>query len=272
MSRSSSNAAISFAAPFKTKGDDIEGLRAIHERTHQAVFNAKTIAIVGAGAVGVELAGEIAFAMPDKKIALISSQMTLFPDLPRQFGRALLGKLKAIGIEVILGEKAENLARLDMPHAGTLTLSNGRNIEADVIFPAIGARANSKILASLPGVRIEPSNRVKVDRWLRPSEFPNVFAAGDVAETGDPMSLSGAFRQLPWLKKALLHVAIGKPIKTLKPYTPWKIAPIAVPLGPKKGNSYIFMNFGDRFTSCLKGRLFLAHQNKKFGRIVSEKV
>ncbi|NER78589.1 MAG: FAD-dependent oxidoreductase [Leptolyngbya sp. SIO1D8] len=259
-----------YAAPFKAIGDDIEGLRAINERTHKAVLNAKTIAIVGAGAVGVELAGEIAFAMPDKKIVLISNKTTLFPNLPKKFGHALLNKLKAAEVEMILGEKVKNLARLDMPYSGTLTLSNGRNIEADIIFPVIGARANSKILSSLPGIQIGHSNRVKVDQWLRPSELPNVFAAGDVAYTGDVMTISGASRQLHWLKKALLHVMIGKPIKTLKPYTPWKIAPIGVPLGPKKGNSYIFMTFGDRVTSCLKGRLFLGHKNKAFGRIISE--
>ena len=62
----------------------------------------------------------------------------------------------------------------------------------------------------------------------------------------------------------------GKPVESLKPYAPWKMAPIAVPLGPNKGNAYIFMTFGDRVTSCLKGQLFLTHKNKAFGRIVSE--
>ncbi|TYO84563.1 FAD-dependent oxidoreductase [Oceanicella actignis] len=63
----------SYALPFKPEGDDIEGLRRANRRVHDQLRAARTIGIVGAGAVGTELAGEIAHAMPDKKITLISA-------------------------------------------------------------------------------------------------------------------------------------------------------------------------------------------------------
>ncbi len=55
------------AAPFKGNGQGIEALRAKHASVHAALKAVETVAIVGAGAVGTELAGEIAHYMPAKK-------------------------------------------------------------------------------------------------------------------------------------------------------------------------------------------------------------
>ncbi|MEM8544190.1 MAG: FAD-dependent oxidoreductase, partial [Cyanobacteria bacterium P01_H01_bin.119] len=74
---------------FKPEGDDIEAFRAAHRDVYQKLQAANTVAIVGAGAVGTELAGEIAHAMPDKKVTLISSAASLFPDLPPKLGASL---------------------------------------------------------------------------------------------------------------------------------------------------------------------------------------
>lgn len=263
----------SYAKPFKAKGEEgIDGLRAANKKVHESVLAAKTIAIVGAGAVGTELAGEIAFAMLDKKVVLISNQKSLFPELPEKFGRSLLKKLKAMGVEVVLGQSAENLSNLDTPYAGILILSDGQSIDADPIFPVTGARANFELLATLPDVEIGRANRAKVDAWLRPSsKLSNVFAAGDVSENGDLMTIVALARQVPWLKKTFLSAINGKAIESMKPYAPWKKnPPIAVPLGPKKGNTYLFMTLGSWATSMMKGKdLFLSKRNKKMGRDLS---
>ncbi len=257
----------SYAAPFKVNGDHIEELRTAVHNTHKMVTSANSIAIIGAGAVGIELAGEIATAMPEKNITLVSKAPQLLQDLPEKFGNLILKKLHKLGVETILGERAENLMQTDAPYEGEVTLSNGQTINADVIFPAIGARANATLLTDLPNVETGHANRVKVDPWLRPSsELPNVFAAGDVAETGDLMTIVGITRQLPWLKKTLLSVIDGRPVTQTAPYSPWKNAPIVLPLGPKKGGSYIFMTVGDKITSMMKGKdLFLSKRNKAMG-------
>jgi pyruvate/2-oxoglutarate dehydrogenase complex dihydrolipoamide dehydrogenase (E3) component len=95
-----------------------------------------------------------------------------------------------MGVEVVLGQSAEILSKLETPYAGTLTLSDGQSIDADLVFPAIGARANSELIATLPDIEIGHANCVKVDAWLRPSsKLPNVFAAGDESENGDLMTI-----------------------------------------------------------------------------------
>ncbi|PVA06507.1 hypothetical protein DC363_08165 [Thalassorhabdomicrobium marinisediminis] len=140
---------------------------------------ARTIGIVGAGAVGTELADEIAHTMPDKKITLISDTDRLFPNMLEKLGDALASKLRDAGVTLVFGHRAENLQSLNEPYAGSLKLSDGSEHDLDLIIPVLGSRASSESLEDLPGVQKSTANRVKVDPWLRPSSLPNVFAAGD---------------------------------------------------------------------------------------------
>ncbi|MDO6800645.1 NAD(P)/FAD-dependent oxidoreductase [Shimia thalassica] len=255
------------AMPFKPNSGGIEQLRADNARIHGLLQATGRVTIVGAGAVGTELAGEIAHFMPEKEITLVSGTPTLFPDMPQKLGASLKAKLEAAGVNVILGSRAENLESLTAPYIGDLSLNNGQTVPAGLVFPAIGSRATSEILAALPGVSKGSANRIKVDSWMRPSALPNVFAAGDVAEMGDAMTIVATNRQIPWLKKSLLALVDGKKVEDLKPYTPWKKAPILVPLGPEKGNSFLSLfTAGDFLTRKIKGEgLFLQKTHKRFG-------
>ncbi len=257
------------AVPFKSNDGDINGLRSTNAKVHTKLTEAKTVAIVGAGAVGTELAGEIAHAFPDKDVHLISSEATLFPHHPAKLGRELSKKLKASGVSLTFGVRAENLESLTTPYTGTLSLSNGTKIKADLVFPVIGSKATSTLLQSLPGAEIRRAERVKTDAWMRPSQFGNIFAAGDAAETGDAMTIVGASRQTAWLTKTLKALIAGKKVEDLKPYSPWgPKAPFLVPLGPKLGNSFLgIFTAGNFITRKLKGEdLFLSKYNKLLGR------
>jgi NADH dehydrogenase FAD-containing subunit len=252
------------AMPFKPANDNIEAFRADSARIHGMLAAAQNVAIVGAGAVGTELAGEIAHFMPDKKVTLISSESSLFPTMPARFGKALLGKLNEAGVKTIFNARAENLESMTEPYLGELQLSNGDSIAADLIFPVIGSRAKSTLLEPLPGVVKGHAGRIKTDPWLRPSDLPNVFAAGDVAEAGDAMTIVAVSRQVPWLKKTLTSLIDGKKVEDLGKYKPWGKAPILVPLGPQKGNSYLVMfTAGDFLTRLMKGKdLFVSKYRK----------
>ena len=259
------------ALPFKPKGSNIDQFRQEHDRIHKLLKDAQSVAIVGGGPVGVELAGEIAHFMPDKKISLISSQLALFPEKPRKFGLGLEQKLRSVGVELILGHRVEQLEHTDMPYRGALKLESGEEVHADLIFPTIGSRAVSNLLTDLPGSKRSKANRVAVDPWLRPSEYANVFAAGDVADNGDEMTIVAIVRQAPWLTKTLKSLLKGKPIDSVKPYTPWSAkSPIVVPIGPKLGNSFLgLFTTGNWLTSKLKGGDMVSKYNKNFGRQLS---
>ncbi|MES0811420.1 FAD-dependent oxidoreductase [Roseibium sp. SCPC15] len=255
-------------SPFKPVGGDIEALRQANRQVHEQLLHARSVVIVGSGAVGIELAGEIAHAMPEKKIMLLSDKQALLPEMPRKLGRSLEAKLRAEGVEIVFGARAANLQSTSEPHAGTIQLDNGQSISADIVFPAIGSKANSSLLEMLPDVRKTAAGRIATDGWMRPSSLENVFAAGDVAENGDAMTIVAIARQLPWLTKTLKGLVSGKNLVDMKPYSPWKKAPILLPLGPHKGSSFLVLfTAGNWVTSKIKGLdLFLTKYNKSFGR------
>lgn len=255
-----------YAAPFKPAGNSIADFRQIHAEVSTKLSNANSVVIVGAGAVGTELAGEIAAARPDTSVTLISSDDHLFPMYPKRFGAALKRKLSHLGVNLVLGQKVQDLRYLDQPYGGSVTLSNGEKIAADLIFPVIGSRPQSDLLQTLPGVCDGTAGRIATDKWMRPSDYPNVFAAGDVADVGDGMTIVATTRQNPWLIKTLQQLVAGATVESLKPYKPWKKAPILVPLGPNIGNSWLFATVGNWVTRQMKGKyLFIPKYRKAFG-------
>lgn len=253
---------------FKSASGDITGLRAANAAWHKALAEASSVAIIGAGAVGTELAGEIADAMPGKSVSLISSDAALFPGFPPKLGASLLNKLRAMKVDVILSDRAIDLPSGASPGGGTVTLSSGRRIEADLIVPAVGARMNTGLADQLPDVKRGPDKRLVVDGWMRPSSLPNVFAAGDAADNGDLMTIVAVSRQVPWLAKLLKSVAAGQTVESQTQYKPWGKAPILVPLGPNRGSSFLMIaTLGDWVTRMMKGRdLFITKYRKLLGQ------
>lgn len=256
----------SYAAPFKPSGDSIEDFRQTSSNVSAQLAKASSVVIVGAGAVGTELAGEIAAAQPGKSITLISSNDRLFPTYPAKLGAQLKRKLETVGVTVVLGQRAQDLRHVDQPYKGSVTLTDGTVIKADLVFPVIGSKPQTSLLQDLPGVRVGSLGRLKADAWLRPSDYPNVFIAGDLADIGDGMTIVATTRQNPWLIKTLKKVIDGTPVESQKPYDPWKKAPILVPLGPVLGNSWLFATVGNWITRKMKGKdLFIPKYRKAFG-------
>ena len=259
----------SYAQPFKASGD-IAAFRSATLEAHQKLRAARSVAIVGAGAVGTELAGEIAAGMPGKTITLISATPALFPDFPPALGRRLQADLLSMGVALRLGAKAERLQGADGPSAGPVALAAG-GVVADLVFPAMGATPVNALARDLPGAELDRLGRVRVDAWLRPAGRTNVFAFGDVAATGDLMTIVAITRQAPWLAKSIKAVVAGRRLESLPAYAPWPSPPILIPLGPRRGASVLPLTrsgptVGGFLTSSIKGKaLFIPRYRKEFG-------
>ncbi|MEM1288127.1 MAG: FAD-dependent oxidoreductase [Pseudomonadota bacterium] len=252
---------------FKPAEEGIEAFRLAQAKVEAQIKQADRIAIVGAGAVGTELAGEIAHAFPAKALTLISAEPSLFPAFPAKLGSGLAQRLAETGVDLILGQRVADLQSTTEPYAGTVTLEDGTAFEADLVIPCIGSKPQTALFDTLPDIVRSADGRVKVDDYLRPSSLPNVFAAGDAVDAGDAMTIVAASRQQPWLAKFLKGLASGKTFDDQKAYTPWDKAPILVPLGPEKGNSYLMIaTFGDFITKTIKGKdLFIGKYRKLLG-------
>ena len=262
-----------YAAPFKHTNAGLDEFRAAARQAAASLVEAKTIAIIGAGPVGTELAGEIAQAYPAKEVHLITDEMSLFPRYTPKLAKRLQADFSRLGVKVHTGKLVSNLESLSEPYAGTVNLPGGESIEADLVFPVIGSRPQSALLESVDGVKTAADGRVEHDGWMRPSTFrSNLFAIGDVLASGDAMTIVAISRQVPWLEKRIKAALVGTSVESQKPYLPWPLPPIILPLGPTLGATALplgkkGMALGHWLTSRMKGKdLFITKYRKQLGQ------
>lgn len=261
-----------YAAPFKPQTDRCDDFCAAVWDANKAVREARHVAIVGAGAVGVELAGEIASSMPGKTVTLIGEGQGLFPDYTGGLGRRLEQDLRALGVHVIKGMRIADLKATDHPSEGPLSSADGKVIDANLVIPTIGARFDNTLLRTMPQVTFDSLGRANVDAWLRLPGSANIFALGDAAANGDKATIVAVMRQCDWLAKHLVALSRGSRSEKLPPYRPYKVQPILVPVGPARGASVLpfgrkGLAVGAWFTSTIKGKgLFVSRYRRDFRR------
>lgn len=263
-----------YALPFKPAGDCVDALRSACLAAHQQLQAAQSVAVVGGGAVGIELAGEIASGMPQLQVSLVHAHQELLPNYPERLSKQLKKQLQSLGVQIYSNCYALRMPQSDAPFSGTLELCTGETLYADMVIPAIGATANNELLTALPGVERTAAGRIRTDAWLRPCpSMPTVFAAGDVADSGDGMTIVATIRQLPWLEKTLRAVLRGQSAQAGSAYKPWPLAPVLLPLGHQIGSSWlpapIFPSLGvvgSTVTTLIKGKhLFIGKYRKLLG-------
>jgi NADH:quinone reductase (non-electrogenic) len=161
---------------------------------------APTIAVVGAGFTGIELALELRDrllahgadrAAERLRIVLIDRAATIGPELGPGPRPEIEAALEAANVELRLGATvrgftADGLAadRVDFANDSVL-FADDSVLAADAVVLATGMAA-SPFAAQVPGAR-DALGRVVVDTALRAPAAPEVFVAGDAAaaDTGD---------------------------------------------------------------------------------------
>ncbi|MGA1347854.1 MAG: NAD(P)/FAD-dependent oxidoreductase [Burkholderiaceae bacterium] len=159
------------------------------------------VAIVGAGATGVELAAElhnatralVSFSLdnidPDKhiRIHLIEASDRILPALPERLSAKALSLLQGLDVEVHLNARVAEI----LPRA--VRLSDERLIPAEMVVWAAGVKA-PEFLSQL-GLQSNAIHQILVNEGLQSLSDPSIFALGDCAAA-------------PWL---------GKPAGSLVP-------------------------------------------------------
>ena len=165
----------------------------------------KTLAIVGAGAVGVEFASIF---------HRFGTKVTIFEMLPRavpledeEISKELERYFRKTGIRVETGAKVENVRNTGKSVKLAATLANGKTeeLEVDKLLVAVGRKPNTEKIG-VENTKIELERGfIKVDQWQRTGE-PGVYAIGDVV-FGTPQLAHVAAREG---MIAVAHMA-GKP-------------------------------------------------------------
>ena len=137
----------------------------------------KTLAIIGAGAIGLEMAA--LWASLGTKVTVIEKMNQILPGWDSQLARTLNRELKQLGIEYIL--KAE-LTGAKIHKAGvTLQLKMG-DVTAEKILVAVGRRANLQSAGiQEAGIALtDDGKHIAVDENYQTS-LPAIYAIGDLA-------------------------------------------------------------------------------------------
>ena len=165
----------------------------------------KSLAILGAGAVGVEFAS--CFHRFGSKTSVFEMLPRIVPVEDEEVSKELDRVFKKSGIRVETGARADNIQKTDNGVRFTVTLGSGKQetVEAEALLVAIGRKPNTDKIG-LEGTRIETDRGfIKVDQFQRTGE-PGVYAIGDIV-AGTPQLAHVATAEG---MVAIAHIA-GKP-------------------------------------------------------------
>jgi len=159
----------------------------------------KTLAVLGAGAVGVEFAS--AFSRFGSKVSIFEMLPRIVPVEDEEVSKELARVFKKQGIRVETGARVDNVENVGSGVRFQVTLADGKTeaVAADALLVAIGRKPNTENIG-LEGTKVELDRGfVKVDPYQRTGE-PGVYAIGDIV-AGTP--------QLAHVATAEGMVAIG---------------------------------------------------------------
>ena len=150
-----------------------------------------TVVVGGGGATGVELAGELAEMLPEA-----AKVHGLAPDRPAvrlvEADRTILAGSspqlidKAVSLLSELGVQVRTNAKIAAATEAGFRLQDGQLVEGGVFVWAGGVKAPELVADS--GLPTGHNGRVKVDRYLRVLDHPEIYVAGDLASVVDPLS------------------------------------------------------------------------------------
>jgi NADH dehydrogenase len=189
------------------------------------------VAIIGAGATGVELAAElhnttrtlVSYGFdrinPDEdiRITLIEAADRILPALPPRLSEGATALLRKLAINVRTSAKVSEV----LPNG--VKLANGEVILAELVVWAAGVKA-PPVLQDLAGLESNRINQLVVLPTLQTTRDPNVFAIGDCAacpwagkaDATVPPRAQSAHQQAAHMVTQIKNRLAGKPLTEFK--------------------------------------------------------
>ena len=185
------------------------------------------VAIIGAGATGVELAAElhhttrevVAYGLDrvdadkDIRLALIEAAPRVLPALPERLSQSTERLLRKLGVEVHTQAKVAEVL------ADGVRLADGRILPAELVVWAAGVKG-AEFLSRLDGLETNRINQLVVRQTLQTTADDHIFAMGDCAACPWPEKngfvpprAQAAHQQASHLYKQLQRRIAGKPVE-----------------------------------------------------------
>lgn len=230
---------------------------------NQSINAAEQILIVGGGAVGVELAGEITETFPHKKITLVDAGSQILPLAAPKLREWVTAHLKSNGVNIQLGSRIVNPATPPVGEfastPGVITTQAGTNIPYDIAFWCIGTRHDTSYMTKHLSACLDERGQIKVGADLMVHGYSHIFALGDVTSLPEKGGLWVQFQSKVMIDnmKRLLSKPHGTKLKSYKP--PFASSTMVITLG--KNNGVMDLPVGKYRMGCMsraiKGRYML---------------
>ncbi|MQA09763.1 MAG: FAD-dependent oxidoreductase [Pseudonocardiaceae bacterium] len=225
--------------PAKVDVDDSTSAKEKFRATYDALAQADNVLLLGAGPVGLELAGELKAAWADKTVTIVDPVDDLLSgiDFPDKLRAELRRQLHEMGIELLLGTslRTEPPSEAGEIKTFTATTRSGREIVADIWFRCFGVRPITGYLAAELATARRANGHLDVTDELRLPGEQRVFAIGDITATPEAKTAKAAGQHAEVVAtniRTLIHG--GDELTSYQPGPP----SIALPLGPRGGASY----------------------------------
>ena len=151
----------------------------------------KSLAIIGAGAVGVEF-GSI-FRSFGAEISIIEFLPRVVPNEDEDVSKELARVFRKRGIDINVGAKVEKVEKTKLGAKVTFTASDGMKMEkeAEKVLVAVGRGARTENIG-LDTTKIKPERGfIKVNEWMQ-TEEPGIYAVGDIVAGLPQLAHTGA--------------------------------------------------------------------------------
>lgn len=220
--------------PAKPETEVAEHALARLREGNEALAAAGHALIVGAGPVGLELAGEIRTAFPGVRVTVadVADDILDGPYDPA-LRTELRAQLEGLGVELLLGSPLDALPPTEPGRLAAFTVGTeaGGTVSADVWFRCFGVTPVSDYLGDDLAAARTPEGFIAVTPELRVAGQERVFAVGDVS-TADRKMAAFARMQAEIVAGNIRALQSGEgELATWERFAP----AIAVPLGPEGG-------------------------------------
>ncbi|MEU4548066.1 NAD(P)/FAD-dependent oxidoreductase [Nonomuraea dietziae] len=225
----------SYAYPAKPTSESRDEVLDDLLRTHKELAGSERVLILGAGPVGLELAGEIKEVWPHKQVTIVDPAEQLLAAFPAEMREELHRQLDELGIHLRLGTGLTAPPATEPGQAATFTATTtgGEEITADIWFRAHGVRVNSDYLAGGELTTRTPQGQVPVTETLNVHGYDHVYAIGDITDVAEAKMAGYAMQHAEVVAQNIIAQLRGEqPAAT---YQPLSHPMILLPLGPRGG-------------------------------------
>lgn len=213
--------------PSKMPSTEREAACSEMRNVQSSISESHKIAVIGGGAVGVELASDIKDFYPDKDVTIVHSHDRLMskfgPKLSDHVQRRFEDELK---IRVLVNERPKAPEAQARPGPASLTFLSGSTEQFDLVIPCTGQVPNSSALSyshpdaispSTGYILVRPTLQLLVSKIN--SHADHIFALGDVADHGGAHMARATWAQAHVVADNMMALIEGKQkVRAYEPY------------------------------------------------------